>query len=429
MARKKIREHDGKRLLREHIKRFSSTLNLEQLLTVLVTKDTDWTKLAEQHAWLNQLKLVAKPDMLFGKRGKNNLVLLNASLPQVQSFVQERLGKELVVGETKGILTHFLIEPFIPHTKEFYLSIASKREFTTVYFSVFGGVDVEENWDKVKSFDVSVGETFDENAKSFDQLFNEVEDNYKTLVYDFIKAIFNLFEDLDFTTLEMNPFVIIDSPNLLALPLDLVAEVDSTAAFKSGKKWGNLEFPHPFGRIHSNEEEYIESLDEKTGASLKLTVLNPYGSIWNLVAGGGASVIFADTVADLGYGHQLGNYGEYSGAPNEEETYNYARTILSLATRHPSTKAKAILIGGGIANFTDIAKTFKGINNALQEYRDKLQEHRIKIFVRRAGPNYQQGLKLIREMSLKNNIPIDVFGPEKPMTTIIPLAVKYVEES
>jgi hypothetical protein len=30
-----------------------------------------------------------------------------------------------------------------------------------------------------------------------------------------------------------------------------------------------------------------------------------------MVAGGGASVIYADTVADLGLGSELGNYGEY----------------------------------------------------------------------------------------------------------------------
>ena len=30
-----------------------------------------------------------------------------------------------------------------------------------------------------------------------------------------------------------------------------------------------------------------------------------------MVAGGGASVIYADTVGDLGYAHELGNYAEY----------------------------------------------------------------------------------------------------------------------
>ena len=45
---------------------------------------------------------------------------------------------------------------------------------------------------------------------------------------------------------------------------------------------------------------FVEALDEKSGASLKLTVLNPHGTIWLMVAGGGASVIFTDSVADLG---------------------------------------------------------------------------------------------------------------------------------
>ncbi len=47
-----------------------------------------------------------------------------------------------------------------------------------------------------------------------------------------------------------------------------------------------------------------------------------------MVAGGGASVIYADTVGDLGLARELGNYAEYSGAPNAAETYAYAKTLL-----------------------------------------------------------------------------------------------------
>ena len=60
----------------------------------------------------------------------------------------------------------------------------------------------------------------------------------------------------------------------------------------------------------------MHELDGKTGASLKLSILNPKGRIWTMVAGGGASVIYADTVGDLGFAEELGNYAEYSGAPN-----------------------------------------------------------------------------------------------------------------
>ena len=54
------------------------------------------------------------------------------------------------------------------------------------------------------------------------------------------------------------------------------------------------------------------------GASLKLSILNPKGRVWTMVAGGGASVIYADTVGDLGFAEELGNYAEYSGAPNTQ---------------------------------------------------------------------------------------------------------------
>lgn len=96
-------------------------------------------------------------------------------------------------------------------------------------------------------------------------------------------------------------------------------------------RWGDIEFPLPFGRTMTPAEERIHGMDEKvlyqfacslrcmlnvpflmhllfwrsnfmllwlqTGASLKLTILNPKGRIWTMVAGGGASVIYADTVS------------------------------------------------------------------------------------------------------------------------------------
>ena len=159
-----------------------------------------------------------------------------------------------------------------------------------------------------------------------------------------------------------------------------MARVDDTAAFECSSKWGDLEFPPPFGRKLSEEEAYIKELDEKTGASLKLTILNPKGRVWTMVAGGGASVIYADTIVDLGYRDELANYGEYSGNPSTDETYEYAKTILDLMTREkdPKGRPKILIIGGGIANFTDVAKTFTGIIKALKEYKEKLKKTNVK---------------------------------------------------
>ena len=117
-----------------------------------------------------------------------------------------------------------------------------------------------------------------------------------------------------------------------------------------------MEFPAPFGREMSKEEAYIAELDAKTGASLKLTVLNAKGRIWTLVAGGGASVVYADAIASSGFADELANYGEYSGAPTETQTFYYARTVLDLMLRAPMhPDGKVLFIGGGIANFTNVS--------------------------------------------------------------------------
>lgn len=107
------------------------------------------------------------------------------------------------------------------------------------------------------------------------------------------------------------------------------------------------------GPLLTPSSSYIASLDAKTGASLKLTVLNSTGRIWTLVAGGGASVVYADAIAAAGFASELANYGEYSGAPSESQTYLYARTVLDLMLRVPKhPDGRILFIGGGIANFT-----------------------------------------------------------------------------
>ena len=79
-----------------------------------------------------------------------------------------------------------------------------------------------------------------------------------------------------------------------------------------------------------------------------------------MVAGGGASVVYADTIADMAGIEDLANYGEYSGGPTTGETKFYAETLLDLMTREPDAqgRGKVMIIGGAIANFTDVAKTF-----------------------------------------------------------------------
>lgn len=64
------------------------------------------------------------------------------------------------MGGCKGPITTFIVEPFIPHNEEFYLNIVSDRLGCSISFSECGGIDIEENWDKVKTIFVPTGASF-----------------------------------------------------------------------------------------------------------------------------------------------------------------------------------------------------------------------------------------------------------------------------
>ncbi|PKI42665.1 hypothetical protein CRG98_036947 [Punica granatum] len=158
MARKKIREYDSKRLLKEHFKRLAGyELPIK---SAQITESTDVNELVEKEPWLSSEKLVVKPDMLFGKRGKSGLVALNLDLAQVAVFVKERLGNEVEMGGCKGPITTFIVEPFVPHKEEFYLNVVSERLGSSISFSECGGIEIEENWDKVKTIFIPTGASF-----------------------------------------------------------------------------------------------------------------------------------------------------------------------------------------------------------------------------------------------------------------------------
>ncbi|KAK7846859.1 atp-citrate synthase alpha chain protein 2 [Quercus suber] len=78
----------------------------------------------------------------------------------------------------------------------------------------------------------------------------------------------------------------------------------------------------------------------------------------------------------------------------------------------------SLVIGGGIANFIDVAATFNGIIRALKEKESKLKAARVHIYVRRGGPNYQKGLAKMRGLGEETGIPIEFYGLEATMTGI-----------
>ncbi|XP_056433331.1 ATP-citrate synthase-like isoform X2 [Gadus chalcogrammus] len=421
MSAKAISEQTGKEFLYKYICTAAAVQNRFRYANV--TTETDWERLTQEHPWLLTEKLVVKPDQLIKRRGKLGLVGINLDLPGVKDWVKSRLMKETMVAKAKGVLKNFLIEPFVEHAQsdEFYVCVYAAREGDYILFHHEGGVEVGDVDAKAERLLVPVDDKLSEEQVT-EKLLAHVSEEKKGVLASFIVGLFNLYEDLYFTYLEINPLVVTGDGVYV---LDMAAKIDATADYICKAKWGDVEFPPPFGREAYPEEAYIADLDAKSGASLKLTLLNPRGRIWTMVAGGGASVVYSDTICDLGGVDELANYGEYSGAPSEQQTYDYAKTILSLITREKHPQGKVLIIGGSIANFTNVAATFKGIVRAIKDYQGPLKEHEVTIFVRRGGPNYQEGLRVMGEVGKTTGIPIHVFGTETHMTAIVGMAMGH----
>ncbi|KAH8601309.1 hypothetical protein B0O99DRAFT_648680 [Bisporella sp. PMI_857] len=463
MSAKSISEADGKAIINYHLTRApvikpsplpkSAVHNPPpKLASLYFPEDASISSILDQaetiYPWLlvPGSKFVAKPDQLIKRRGKSGLLALNKTWPEAKAWIAERAGKPQKV-ETV---------PFVPHPDgtEYYININSQREGDWILFTHEGGVDVGDVDAKAEKLLIPVDlSEYPSNQEIATGLLKKVPKGVHNVLVDFITRLYAVYVDCQFTYLEINPLVVIPNSEGTSADvhfLDLAAKLDQTAEFECGVKWAvarspaalgitaaksadgkvnidagpPMEFPAPFGRELSKEEAYIAELDAKTGASLKLTILNPNGRIWTLVAGGGASVVYADAIASSGFSDQLANYGEYSGAPTETQTFHYARTVLDLMLRAPlSPEGKVLFIGGGIANFTNVASTFKGVIRALREFAPQLIEHKVQIWVRRAGPNYQEGLKNIKSVGQELKLDMHVYGPDMHVSGIVPLAL------
>ncbi len=362
--RRRIREYDLKKMFYNYFGEKYEGLAISNL--------DDLTNLDKNKRY------VVKVDEMFNKRNKMGLVGLNLSYDEVKEFIYKNYGKNV----NGGVIKHFLVEPYIEHQQEYYLAIISEREGDRLLYSDKGGVDIEESWNFVKEEWIPYGQ------------ISKIHPN-----------IHKFFIDLEFTYLEINPYCIVDNK---IIPLGMLGELDDYASFKN--KW-KIDFPEPFEKGESEEEKIIEQMDKNSGASFKLTILNPQGRIWLMTAGGGASVVFLDSIYLHGYGNEIANYAEYSGNPTTNETYEYARVFFK-AMFKSNSKPKILVLGGGIANFTDVSKTFDGIIKAIKEYQKQFIEHNVYVIVRRGGPNAQIALEKIRKELNNLNIAVEVYNED-----------------
>ena len=231
--------------------------------------------------------------------------------------------------------------------------------------------------------------------------------------------MFDAFDKYYFAFIEINPLIVRGEDVHL---LDAALLVDDAGEFFVRGAWTGDDVVK--AKAKHEAETRVEELAATTPASLKLSVINPNGAIFFLLSGGGGSIVIADGAQLEGAGNLLGNYGEYSGGPTREETYLYAKEIIALMLASKAKK-KALVIAGGVANFTDVKKTFAGIIDALSEEASALRKAKIKVFVRRGGPNEAAGLSLMREFLEKESLLGSIHGSDTIITKAVSEAITY----
>jgi len=389
MARVKISEFQAKTILLPHYLGLSATPK---------------TTLKEITRTFPDSNLVVKLDQGIKKRGKRGLVQVNRTPRDVISAIQTW---------SMAGWQHFLVEPVVEHAPEAerYLALERMRDGWQLSYSDHGGVEVESSWDSLQT--VLVPNSSDLSAIRTLSLPKGKDRSELSVLLETLPSLIPTLEKYHLVFLEMNP-VLLRAHQLI--PLDIACEVDS-----AGSSLATIP-----DRNQGASEKSIAALDATTPASLKFKLLNPNGSIWVLLSGGGASLVLADELADQGIGKELANYGEYSGAPKDDDVYAYTKIVLSALLQVVGRKPLAIVIAGGVANFTDVKKTFSGIIRALDEKQQELRLAKAKIFVRRGGPNEAAGLQMMKDFLKQSGLLGSIYGHETPLTQVVTEVKEYL---
>lgn len=346
-------------------------------------------------------RYVLKVDQGVKKRMKQGLVAIDTSAPEMRRSIAEW---------TKKGYSQFLAEPLVPHDRsdEQYFSLERVRSGLRMLHAREGGIDIEEHPEAVQSYLITGTSDVAKIAAA------------SQIPETFLNKVVEAFEKYHFAFLEINPLVVAgDSVHAL----DAAVLLDSAGEFFVRGAWTGEDILKTAAK-HPAEERVV-ALAATTPASLKLTVIDPNGALFFLLSGGGGSIVIADEAQLQGVGDRIANYGEYSGGPTREETYLYAKEILALLIDSTAPK-KALVIAGGVANFTDVRTTFLGIIDALKERADELRQDHVKVFVRRGGPNEAQGLSLMQDFLGEHGILGSVSGSDTIITDAVDAAIRYV---
>ncbi len=324
--------------------------------------------------------VVLKAQIHAGGRGKGGGIKVAQSVDEARALAGNMIGMTLITHQTgpQGkAVKRLLVEEALGVARELYLGIVidRARECSVIMASTEGGMEIEKvaaehpelifkEWidpaAKLAGFQSRnlafklglAGETFKQATK-------------------FLAALYRAFEATDASLAEINPLVVTNAGNVLAL--DAKMNFDDNAVAR-----------HP-------EIQALRDLDEEEpleveASKYSLNYIKLDGNVGCMVNGAGLAMATMDIIKYAG--GMPANFLDVGGGVTEEAVTNAFKILVS----DTSVKAALINIFGGIVRCDMIAS---GIVKAAKELGTK-----IPIVVRLEGTNVELGRQILKESGL-----------------------------
>ena len=366
----KIHEYQAKKLFQKYNVRIPESIPAFTVEEALEAYDK-----------LNRDTVVIKAQIHAGGRGKGGGVKLAHTKEEVKELADNILGMNLVTHQTgpEGKkVQRILIESGVNIRNEFYAGIVLDRIKKQYVFMVSteGGIEIEkvaaETPEKIiKEWIEPEDGLTQEQAVSLGQSLNLTERQIVSST-DIFMALWNVFNEMDCSLLEINPLVVTQENEVMAL--DAKMNFDSSALFR-----------HP--ELNDLRDESEEDPSELKASKHQLNYIKLDGNVGCMVNGAGLAMATMDIIKL--HGGEPANFLDVGGVANPETVANGFKITLS------DTNVKSILINifGGIVRCDRVAQ---GVIDAMETIQVNLP-----VIVRLEGTNAKKAGELL------NNSPLD----------------------
>ncbi len=362
----KIHEYQGKELFRNAgvpVPNGFPAFSVEEAMEVYKKLDTN--------------KVVVKAQIHAGGRGKGGGVKLAIGSEEVQKYANDIFGMDLITHQTEPegkCVQRLLIEEASDIARELYAGIVLDRSSGKFVFMVSseGGVEIEKV--ATESPERIIKEWIEPNkdlrpfqARKLAFALGLSGMQIKHAVKTFL-SLWNIFKSYDCSLMEINPLVVTNSDEIIAL--DSKINFDDNALYR-----------------HKNIQEMRDLSEEEPSEveadSFNLNYIKLDGNVGCMVNGAGLAMGTMDIIKL--YGGEPANFLDVGGVANAETVAHGFKIILS------DSNVKSILINifGGIVRCDRVAQ---GVIDALAQ-----MEVTIPVVIRLEGTNAIEARNLLKD--------------------------------